>query len=163
MVVGATRIEKKGDLRDGKLRVEDTAPMRKVWTRPFPEPARCSINWSLFEAVQRLPRKAGESLSFTLLDDFDQARPNQTLSFWKTAQTRVGGRRVQRSRVRQLEKGRVHNPYWAIEDQIPVRLHGFSHTGDGVVPWVYWVDDAGRLLCAVSGIEAYLYEGEGEG
>ena len=40
----------------------------------------------------------------------------------------------------------------------PVRLHAYDHLGEGIVPWIYWVDDRGRLLLAVSGLEAYLLD-----
>jgi hypothetical protein len=91
-----------------------------------------AINWALFEAVGRLAREPFEPLRFTLLDHFDQIKRSQTLAFRRTAEVALAERTV--------------------------RLHAYEHLGEGVVPWIYWVDDAGRLLFAVSGLEAYVLE-----
>lgn len=152
-VVPHTRIEKTGEVKDGVIEVRDSAGRREI-----PTPAAFAVNWALFDAVQRLPRKANGPLRFTLLDDFDQVKPNQALSFRGTTAVLLGGKRVKKTRVRQLAKGRIHTTSWSREGDRPVRLHAYGHVGDGVVPWVYWVDGEGRLLFAVSGLEAYLVE-----
>jgi len=100
--------------------------------RSFPTPSAYTINWALFEAVGRLPRDRFEPLRFTMLDHFDQIKPHQVLSYRTTADVLLGNR--------------------------PVRLHAYDHLGQGIVPWIYWVDDRGRLLFAVSGLEAYLLD-----
>ncbi len=92
-----------------------------------------TINWLMFELVQRLPRKESGPLWFTMLDDFDQVKTNQRMSFHKSVDIKFAGGRT-------------------------VRLHAFDQVGEGIVPWVYWVDDQGRLLFAVSGIEAYIWQ-----
>ena len=118
----------------------------------------CTLNWLLFEAVGRLPREVFSPLQFTLLDQFDAAKPHHTLSYAETLTVQVGDRPVQRTEIEQLEKGRIHKTSWAAAGGQPVRLHAYHHLGNGVVPWIYWVDDQGRLLFAVSGFEAYALE-----
>jgi len=70
-----------------------------------------------------------------MLDHFDQVKPGQSISYRTTIDVMLGGRAV--------------------------RLHGFDHLGEGIVPWVYWVDDQGRLLFAVSGLAGYLLNAPG--
>jgi len=91
-----------------------------------------TINWALFEAMGRLPRGPFSPLEFTMLDHFDQVKRGQTLAFRKSLSTKLGNR--------------------------DVRLHAFDQLGRGIVPWVYWVDDAGRLLIAMAGLEAYILD-----
>ena len=91
-----------------------------------------TVNWALFEAVGRLPRGPFAPLEFTMLDHFDQVKRGQTLAFRKSLSIKLGDR--------------------------DVRLHAFDQLGRGIVPWVYWVDDSGRLLAAVAGLEAYILD-----
>jgi hypothetical protein len=91
-----------------------------------------TVNWALFEAVGRLPRGPFAPLEFTMLDHFDQVKRGQTLAFRKSLSLTLGGR--------------------------DVRLHAFDQLGRGIVPWVYWVDDSGRLLAALAGLEAYILD-----
>jgi len=95
-------------------------------------PGPYTLNWALFDAVTRLPGETFDPLCFTLIDHFDQPKPGQTLSYRKTTDVPIGGRTV--------------------------RLRAFDQLGQGIVPWVYWLDEQGRLLAAVSGLEAYLIE-----
>src|SRR5437762_2772005 len=85
--------------------------------------------------IERLPRRESPALRFTLFDPCDVPKPNQVLSFYKTAQ--LAGR-------------------WAGAPSLLV--HGFLQTGDGVSPQVYWVDEKGRLLFLIAGIDAYVLE-----
>jgi hypothetical protein len=94
-----------------------------------------TTNWSLFEAVQRMPRREGPALRFTLFDPCDVPKPNQVLSFYKTAQ--LAGR-------------------WPKAPNMLV--HGFLQIGQGISPQVYWVDDTGRLLFLIAGIDAYVLQ-----
>ena len=95
-------------------------------------PGAYTINWAIFDVVQRLGREAFAPLRFTMIDHFDQVKPGQTLARRKTATVAVGGK--------------------------PLRLHACEQSGRGIVPWVYWVDDRRRLLFAVAGLEAYVLE-----
>lgn len=122
-----TQLEKSATAAEKAVEISDGPHRRRL---PLDSPY--TINWALFEAVGRLAREPFDPLRFTLLDHFDEVKPNQTLSFRQTAEIELGGQ--------------------------VVRLHAFDHLGEGVVPWVYWVDEAGRLTFAVSGLEAYLLE-----
>jgi len=121
-------------------------------------PDAFTVNWALFDAVQRLPREAFGPLLFTLIDHFDQPKGQQTLSFRTSVRLMLGGRCVKRQQYMELEKGRIRKTHWAREGDRPVRLHAYDHVGRGIVPWVYWVDASGRLLFAVAGLEAYVLQ-----
>jgi len=96
------------------------------------KPETYNINWALFDVVQRLPRRKRQTLSFALLDHFDQVKPNQTLTYHGTQEVFI--------------------------NNTTLRLHRFDQLGEGIVPWVYWVDASGRLLFVVSGLEAYILD-----
>jgi hypothetical protein len=96
------------------------------------KPNDYTINWALFDVVQRLPRRKRQTLSFTLLDHFDQVKPNQTLAYHSEQEVRI--------------------------HDADVRLHRFDQLGEGIVPWIYWVDTSGRLFFVVSGLEAYILD-----
>ena len=126
-LVEGTRIEQSATAVDGGVEIRGGASVRRLAVeRPF------AINWALFVAVGRLPREPFDPIRFTMLDHFDQVKPNQTLSYRESVDVLLAGR--------------------------PVRLHAYDHLGEGIVPWIDWVDDAGRLLFAVSGLEAYLLD-----
>ena len=102
-----------------------------------PSTGPCTINWLLLEAVGRLPRAAFPPLGFTLLEDFDRPKPHHTLHYAETVNLALPAQR---------HAGEA------------LRLHVYHHLGDGNMPWVYWVDDQGGLLFAVSGFEAYVLD-----
>jgi len=145
--------------KTGTVDAQDIAIADGKATRRIARPAACTVNWALFDVVQRLPRKAFEPLHFTLLDHFDQAKANHMLAFRSTTDVLLGGKRVRTERWEALEKGRIRKTTWGREGDRPVRLHAYDHLGDGIVPEVYWVDDQGRLLFMVAGIEAWVWEG----
>lgn len=117
-----------------------------------------AINWALFEAVPRLPRQPFKPIRFTMLDHFDQVKRNQVLSYRGSATLLLGQRRTRKQEWVQLEKGRIRKTRLAMEGGKQVRLHAYDHLGDGIVPWVYWVDEQGRLLFAISGLEGYALD-----
>ncbi|HUT13007.1 MAG TPA: hypothetical protein VMY42_21100 [Thermoguttaceae bacterium] len=122
-----TRLKKSAMAGSDAIEIRDPRQTRRLPVRgPY------TLNWALFDAVGRLPREKTEPLNFTLIDHFDQLKPNQTLSFRKTTTVTVAGN--------------------------PLRLHAYDQIGEGIVPWVYWVDNQGRLLLAVSGLEGYVWE-----
>lgn len=151
--VEGTVLEKTGRAEPGAMHISDPGGTRRVALDSAP-----TLHWSLFDAVQRLPREAFEPLRFTLIDHFDQPKPEQRLAFRKTCEVMLGGQRVQRHEWTTLEKGRVRRTSWACEGARPVRLYAYDHLGWGIVPWVYWVSGAGRLLFVVAGLEAYIIE-----
>jgi len=126
-----TRLRKSAVVKNGKVEITD-GKYRQVINAPSAH----TVHWALFDAVQRLPRKDFKPLHFTMFDRFDQIKPNQTLSYRKTVDLIVGGNPTQE-----------------------LRLHGYDHLGEGIIPWIYWVDDKGRLLFVVSGIEGYISKG----
>lgn len=94
------------------------------------DPVTC--NWCLFDAVQRLPFHNAPFLNFTMLEELDLLRPNQRLAYRQTIVLELGGRRV--------------------------RLHGFEQFGEGILPYTYWLDEQHRVLFAIGGLRAYLFD-----
>ena len=92
----------------------------------------CAINWALFSVVQALPGEKTEAQTFTLIDHYDQIKPDCRISYRKTLDVKIG--------------------------KETVRLTAYDQVGRGNVPWVYWVDPNGRLLLVVAGLEAYVIE-----
>jgi len=90
-----------------------------------------TVNWCLFDALQRLPRAETQPLAFTLIDHFDQPKPETTLAYRKPMRVGIAGGKT-------------------------VSTHAYEQFGRGNVPWVYWVDEAGRLLLVVAGLEGYM-------
>lgn len=123
--------------------------------RRLPLPSAYTVNWALFDAVQRLPREPSEPLSFDLFDHFDQIKRDQRLSYRGAFAVRLPQRPALKPRRQQAQK--VNAPAGRNSANV-VKLHAFDHLGRGIVPWVYWVDETGRLLFAVSGLEAYVLE-----
>lgn len=97
---------------------------------------RLSSNWSLFDAVQRLPFDS-KTIEFTMIEELELLRPEQRLSPAATADVEVGGRLM--------------------------KLHSFEQTGRGILPITYWLDDQHRLIVAVGGRRAYLLDSVGGG
>ncbi|MFQ6130725.1 MAG: hypothetical protein ACE5R4_01695 [Armatimonadota bacterium] len=122
-----TRVEQTAAVHDGAIEIVhgDTSSVRKV-------PRAFTSNWSLFEAVQRLPGAKTRPLRFALLEDLDLLKKGQRLSFQETATFELGGKAL--------------------------RLDGYHQTGRGVLPYHYWVDEHRRLLVAISGIRAYILD-----
>ncbi len=98
--------------------------------------AAAPSNWSVFDVVQRLPGREAQTLKFALLEEMDLLKPGQRRAFREEKQVELGGRRV--------------------------RLRGYHQIGRGVLPWLYWVDESGRLLLAYSGVRAFLYDAQAE-
>jgi hypothetical protein len=146
-----SQLQRSAALEDGTVKF--SGPGRKLLVD-----GPCTVNWLLFEAVGRLPREAFPPLHFTLLDQLDEAKPHHTLSYAETLTVQVGARPVRQTEVEQLERGKIHTTRWAVAGGQPVRLHVYHQLGDGNLPWVYWVDDQGRLLFAVAGFEAYALD-----
>ena len=119
-----TRIHKTAVVTDGKLLLKDSAGKKQI---DLPGPY--TLSWALFDAVGRLPRKVFGPIRFTLIDDFDQVKTEQVLSFRASQTVTIGKRKV--------------------------RLHAYDHLGRGIMPWTYFVDDSGLVVLAVSGLKAF--------
>ncbi|MCL5269499.1 MAG: hypothetical protein M1457_02845, partial [bacterium] len=89
-----------------------------------------TAKWCLCEAVQRLGGSAAKPVQFSLIDEYDQVRPGATLSFRREADIAMNAK--------------------------PTLLTAYQVIGEGIVPTVYWVDAAHRLLFVISGIEVYI-------
>ncbi|MEW6358606.1 MAG: hypothetical protein AB1696_19885 [Planctomycetota bacterium] len=151
--VPITNLKKSAQVKDGAIVLTDGGRERRIQV-----PSAYTTNWSIFDAVQRLPRKAFEPIRFTLIDNLDQPKPNHTLSFRKSDDVLLGEKIVQQPEVAELEKGRITKTRRAKTGGRAVRLHAYDHLGEGIVPEVYWVDNQGRLLFMVAGLEAYILD-----
>lgn len=124
-----TKVSVEAELKDGTL-------ARKVGsrtaTRPVPSPI--TSNWSLFDAVQRLPGAQTQPLSFALLEDLDLVKTEQKLTFRERKKVELNGQAL--------------------------TLDRFDHIGHGVLPWHYYVDSEHRLLVAISGQKAYVFDAD---
>ena len=127
-VIPRTQMSRSAVFRDGALTIKDAKE-----TKTIPIAGAYTVNWSLFDAIQRLGGEKAGPLEFTLIDHFDQPKGSQRLSFrGKMGVTVAGG-------------GTIRTLAW-------------DHLGDANVPWVYWLDERGRLLFIVAGLEAYVLE-----
>lgn len=90
-------------------------------------------NWSLFDALQRLPRSAAPDAEFDVLEDLRLRREKQRLfsEGATTVETAAG----------------------------PLRLYGLRQLGAGISPTYYWLDEQGRLLLALGKMRAYIWRG----
>ncbi len=93
-------------------------------------PGDYTCKWSLIDVVQRLLNASTERRSFSLVDEFDEVRHHQTIAYRTSANVPLKG--------------------------MPRNLTAYEHLGEGVIPTVYWVDEFGRALFVVSGVEAFV-------
>jgi len=94
---------------------------------------KLSHQWSLLDAIQRMPQKPFPKLSFQYITYDGALLPRHTLAYRGAVEIQTG--------------------------QGPLRLHGYEQLGGGILPWIYYTGDSGRLLIAVSGLEAWLFDG----
>jgi hypothetical protein len=93
-------------------------------------------NWSLFEALGRQVGKPGEPVTFTMLEDLDLVKPEQRLRYRGTVDVQLG--------------------------QEKLRLIGYQQLGRGILPYQYWLDEAGRLIFACGGLRGFLWNPKAE-
>jgi hypothetical protein len=98
--------------------------------RRTPAPDRWTTFWNLFAAIQRLPFETGSTLTFDLLESFDQHKPGHRVTY--------AGRHAVT-----LKKQRLN-------------LHVFEQTGRGIMPWHWWLDDKHHVILAAGNRRAYL-------
>jgi hypothetical protein len=127
-LVPTTKISGSGVVGAGKI--EWTRAGRK---RSVPAPPPVVANWGLFDAVQRLAPREQDAIGFTLLDHGDLVKPGHRLVYAGETSVRVA-------------------------DGAALPLHCWEQTGYGTLPAHYWVDANGRLLFAISGQKAFLYD-----
>lgn len=87
--------------------------------------------WGMIDMVRIMASKNIQSLEFSTLDEMDVIYPKQKVSFRKSKMLTTG----------EGEK---------------VNFKVFDLIGDGVIPTVYWVDQFGRVVFIVTGLEAYM-------
>jgi hypothetical protein len=90
-----------------------------------------SSNWTIFDAVQRLPFGPTDPLSFDMLEELDLLKTGQQLTYWGDVEVELSGK--------------------------PTRLHGFEQMGRGILPYAYWLDEQHRLLIACGGQRAFVW------
>jgi len=127
-VIPRTRMSRSAVFKGGAVTIKDAKQ-----TKTIPIAGAYTVNWSLFDAIQRLPGEKARPLELTLIDHFDEPKYNQRLSFRKKMDVTVAGGKT-------------------------VHTLAFDQLGEGNVPWVYWLDERGRLLFIVAGLEAYALE-----
>lgn len=100
-------------------------------------PKQLTSDWSLFDAVQRLPRKiAGPGRAFGLLENLSLPLAEHRLSYrGRDASFRPDGK---------------------------TGAHWFHQIGHGLLPYEYWLDDAGRLLIVATFARAYIFDPNAE-
>ncbi len=148
-----SRIAKRAEVSEGRVDVVDD---HGTWRLAINGPL--AINWALWDAVMRMPRQKAEPIRFTMLDHFDQIKQRQTIALRKSSVVTLGQSRVQEQSGQKLEKGRIGQARRATTGGEEVTLHGFEQLGEGIVPWVYWTDDQGRLLFVIAGLEVYILD-----
>lgn len=118
-----------GVVRNSSVVLRGKVERKMAVPRPF------TSNWSLLEAVQRLPFEGLAPLDFDLLEDLDLLKPGQRLlSVGAVTLDLAGG---------------------------PLRLHGFRQTGHGILPMHYWLDDQHRLIAASGGLRGLIWDANG--
>jgi hypothetical protein len=88
-----------------------------------------SNEWTLLEAVQRLPGEQTKGFDFTLIDDYDAPEPGHRLAYRGKAQVKLRSS--------------------------PEPLTGYFDLGRALVPTTYWVDRHQRLLFVCTGLMVY--------
>ncbi len=116
--------------KNGFVKGNKVAIKNKKRIREFDINGSFTINWLLFDTVSGLAFDKSMRHKFTLLDHYDQIKEDQILYYNKSTKLNIAGEFID--------------------------LHAYDHLGNGIVPWVYWVNENGKLLFAVSGIEAYI-------
>ena len=123
------RVEQHGKLTDDTLRIDDGRGCVRSIKLPA---ARLTSNWSLLDAVGRLPRQGMPPLQFAMLQELDQLKESQQVSYRGSGDHVLNGKTV--------------------------TLHRYQHTGRGILPYDYYTDAEGRLLVAIGGLRAYILD-----
>lgn len=90
-------------------------------------------DWCMFDQVLHLPRVADFASEFNMLEGLSIHKPHQTIKY-------------RGEEVISLEAGSRQ------------RLHRFTQTGPGVLPYDYWIDENGDLGLVVTLSRAYILD-----
>ncbi len=127
--VRLSELRESGAMRDGSIELRFDGGRRRLEVAE-----RATSNWSLFDALQRLPRDAPPDGEFDMLEDLRLRRRRQYLVAEGTTEvTTAAG---------------------------PLRLYGFRQMGEGISPTNYWLDEHGRLLLALQKTRAWIWQDE---
>lgn len=127
--VAGTEVEESAEVRGGVLVRRGRGARKLKLAGPF------TSNWSLVDAVQRLPFDLAAPLAFDLLEDLDLHKPGQTLRAIPPVTVDLGGRAT--------------------------RLRCFRQTGRGILPTHYWLDERHRLIAAAGALRALVLDPRG--
>ena len=97
-------------------------------------PEQTTCNWSLWDSIQRLPRAKMPPVKFALFEELDLLKLGHRIDYCGLLEKVINGKRVS----------------W----------HRFQHVGRGLLPYHYYLDQQGRLLAAIGGERAYIYDPE---
>ncbi len=99
-------------------------------------PGLYTCKWCLLAGVGRMAGQGTQEIRFTLLDEYDEPLPDQRIACRgeADASTRAG----------------------------IIHLRMYQHTGTGTMPGLYYVDDAGRVLAYLAGMQL-LVLGDADG
>lgn len=89
-------------------------------------------DWSLFDAIQRLPMREDDAYSFDVFEGLSLLRLNHHLSYHEVCSLYVSG---------QLQP-----------------FHVYKRIGEGVLPYTYWLDRKQRLLFVITSGTAYILD-----
>lgn len=127
--VRGTSVVETAEWRDGTLIRKGRAERRTSLPGPF------TSNWSLLEAVQRLPFDS-KPLAFEMLEDLDLRKAEQSLRPVAPVTLELGGRAV--------------------------KLRCFRQTGRGILPTHYWLDEQHRLVAITGALRGLVWAGAEE-
>ena len=96
-----------------------------------------TLDWALFDALQRLPTDKPASWELDIVEDCDLVRPRQRLSCVGPLAAKVAGKDLQ--------------------------LFGFMHFGPAALPIHYWLDARHRLLFAIHYYRAFILTSNASG
>jgi hypothetical protein len=91
-----------------------------------------TMDWTLLEALQRLPAEENGNLAFDMIEDLDLLRPGQQLTFIRPFEANLAGKATQ--------------------------VYGFCQIGTGTLPITYLLDQNHRLLLAMHNIRAFILQ-----
>jgi hypothetical protein len=96
-----------------------------------------TANWTLWDAVQRLAGGTPPQEAFIMVEDMDLLKPAQTLVFAGEIDIELSGQSL--------------------------HLRGYRQLGEGILPYHYWLDDAGRCIWAYGGRKGFLFHPDAVG
>lgn len=141
----------KGHNEIGRITIEDSSGKRVL-----PPSGSLSTFWCLFEAVHRLPKTSFAPVKFTSLDEFDQPVAGHTLSFREDADFPINHPR--KSKPGDMAAILKENEELKKTPRKRIRVVGYEQAGPGILPMTYWTGEDNRLLFAIGGIEAHVWE-----